>query len=63
MSKYRITIITVSDEGISTTCVYVPTCNTMFDEHDKAIKYAKFQMDEECGAYIKHISVTRAEEQ
>ena len=60
MSKYRITIITVSDEGISTTCVYVPTCNSMFEAHEKSMIYAKFQMDEENGAYI---SVTRMEEQ
>ena len=63
MTKYRITIITVSDEGISTTCVYVPTCESMYEAHEKGIKYAGFQMDEENGAYIKHISVTRAEEQ
>lgn len=62
MSKYRITIITVSDEGISTTCVYASTCASMYEAHEKAIKYAGFQMDEENGAYIKHISVTRVEE-
>ena len=63
MNKYRITIITVSDEGINTTCVYVPSCNSMFEAHEKSMIYAKFQMDEEKGAYIKHISVTRMEEQ
>ena len=63
MTKYRITIITVSDEDISTTCVYVPSCNSMFEAHEKSMIYAKFQMDEEKGAYIKHISVTRMEEQ
>lgn len=63
MSKYRITIITVNDEGISTTCVYVPTCAHMFEAQDKAMTYAKFQMDEEKGAYIKHISVSRMEEE
>lgn len=63
MSKYRLTIITVSDDGTQTTCVYVPSCASMYEAHEKAIKYAGFQMDEENGAYIKHISISRTEEE
>lgn len=61
MSKYRMTISVVKGDTLITD-VYVAECPNMFEAMQKAARYAGFQLDEECGEYIKHISVNMIKE-
>lgn len=61
MNKYRMTISVVKGDTLITD-VYVAECPNMFEAMQKAARYAGFQMDEEGGEYIKHISVSMVKE-
>lgn len=54
--KFRITISLVRGDTMITD-VYVAQCANMYEAMAKASRYAAFQMDEEDGEYLKHISV------
>ena len=58
MDKYRIVVITVSDDGKSVTCTYNSYADCMADALAKAGRYSIYQMSEEGCDYIKHISIT-----
>lgn len=57
MDKYRIVISLVKGDTMITD-VYVAPCANMYDAMAKASRYAAFQIDEEDGDYLKHISVS-----
>lgn len=61
MSKYRMQITIVNDEGTRFTNVYITECNSMMAALGKAAQWAAFQADVENAAYIKHISIVRME--
>lgn len=61
MSKYRMQITVITDQGVRLTNVYVSECGSMKEATAKAARYADYQMDEESAAYVKHISITRME--
>lgn len=61
MSKYRIQITVVNEEGTRFTNVYVTECESMLKTLEKAGRWAAFQADEESAAFIKHISIVRME--
>ncbi len=60
--KFRITISLVRGDTMITD-VYVAQCANMYEAMAKASRYAAFQMDEEDGEYLKHISVHAIKEE